>query len=532
MNKAETEAYLLKNDFYTWMIKRAILPEGAKYSFKDYEYLIDICKRVWKKRDQVYVEKPSQVGISEIAIDWFLWLAERKLPNFKGMGYIFPAKKQFDAHIKARIAPILSHKDFCGNLGLSNLEYTVYNKIPWYFRCGHSRDLKSFRADAIAVDEFDEYENPISIIPTVEARFKASPYKWILGLSTPTYPDMGIDLAIKQCTQHHWFVSCDICHKKFSPLVECITSGFEDTVVLAPITKKVGFVCPNCKELTNTCGAPGGWEITSTLDNQKYSYSVSGLFVKQVTLKELYTKYEAGLNLPEFFNSELGLPYSPANSRLKRSDIEAMAIGPMDLKKVYAHPTWAGIDVGNVCHYIIGTKNEDNKNHIINYGTCKFEELPNILKAMNTKCMVIDLRPEEVSAKNIIRGHKHFYACDFNVGKQIDWYTKILADGETSDQKVRILKASRTQSCDKLIMQIISKKQYVYPSSVKSDNDFMNQMCSVQRVEKENKETKEKTSFYTSTSTKDHYFFAHAYLNIAFNLKHGSGIAKLAGLFF
>jgi len=81
-------------------------------------------------------------------------------------------------------------------------------------------------------------------------------------------------------------------------------------------------------------------------------------------------------------------------------------------------------------------------------------------------------------------------------------------------------------------LQIITKKQYVYPSSVKSDNNFMNQMCCVQRVEKENKETKEISSFYTSTSTKDHYFFAHSYLNIAFNLKHGSGIAKLAGLFF
>jgi len=143
-SKADIEKaklFLNKNDWYSWMIDRAYLPMGEKYLFKGYEYLKDICKRPWSPGDEIFVEKSAQCGASELAIDWCLWMAERGLPNFRGMGYVFPAMGQLRDHIKARVTPIINMDGFRSKVGPANLGYIEYNKVPWYFRSGNSRAL-------------------------------------------------------------------------------------------------------------------------------------------------------------------------------------------------------------------------------------------------------------------------------------------------------------------------------------------------------------------------------------------------------
>jgi hypothetical protein len=526
-----TKEQLVRIDWHSWMKYCAYLPSKERYGFKGYEYLEAITQRPWKPGDELFLEKSAQCGASELAISWQLWMAERKLPGFKGMGYVFPAMTQLQDHIKARVAPILEVDRFRYKVQNANLRYIRYNNIPWYFRSGNSRALKSWPADAIVIDEFDEFEDPISIVPTIEARLNASDYKWVFGLSTPTHPDIGIDKAIAMCNQHQWYVICDHCKHEFSPLNEVKIAGFENCVDRFPGKQTAGFVCPNCRELTITTGASGTWRLDSEKGNQKYSYSISRLFLANASLGELLDKYEEALNLQEFYNSDLGLPYSPPNSRLQRSDLTDLANGDVELARSSAKSTWAGVDVGKECHYAIGLGVENGTRKVIAYGKCKFEELPRILELYSVKYSVIDLRPYELEVKKVIRGHRTYYACDFNTGNQQDWYTITRADTETSDKSVKIVKADRTQSCDNLIEFIAARKKYMFPGGIKGDKDFIGQMCSVMRVDKVNKETSEVKGLYKSTSKKDHYFFAMAYLNLAFNLKKSS-FAKLGGLFF
>ena len=528
-----TKEWLWKNDWYSWMKDNYFLPNKEKYTFKGYEYLLDIVKRPWNPGDQLYIKKSSQCGASELAIAWCLWLMERCLKGFSGVGYLFPAKTLLNDHMKARVFPILEMARFMRNTGISNLGLIKYRNIPWYFRSGNSRALKGWPASAIAVDEFDEYEDPIKIIPSVEARFNApqtaSKYAWIFGLSTPTHPNVGIDRAAEISTQYNWYVTCPKCSKKFSPLNEVILSGFDNCVVWVT-NDKAGFLCPHCREPVQPPGLPGQWEKDTETTNQKYSYSISRLFLESASLEKMLNSYEEALNIQEFYNSDLGLPYSPPNSRLTRANIMQAALGDIEIETSSSRATWMGMDVGKPCHYLIGLPGGGKLSKVISYGTCNFDQIESIITRFNVKTMVIDLRPEENSVKNLIKGRRGFYACDFNTGSnQIDWYNIIRADSGVTGAVSMILKAQRTESCDKVIENVVVTKKMIFPGKVKGDENFIAQMCAPMRIDGVDKKTGDVKSFYKSTSRKDHYFFACVYLNLAFNLRRGS-FAKLGPL--
>lgn len=515
----KNEDDLVRSDLYSWMMSRYYLPTKERYSFKGYEYLIELAKRPWKIGDQLFIRKSSQCGMSEWAIACLFWMNERKLKGWKGSGLIFPATQQLHDHLKARVFPLMEIDYFGRKLKNANLRFFRWNDYPINFRGGQTRrDLIGWPGDFIILDEFDEFANPISIVPTIEARQNASDFKWILGLSTPTYPDIGIDRAYSMSNQYNWYVNCLRCHKPFSPLIEIQMSSFEDCVVQAPITKEVGFKCPHCHDLTQTNGTPGQWVCDRKIDNQKSAYSISRLFVANTQPKALLDKFHDALNIQEFYNSDLGLPYAPSNSKITAGDVIEACIGESEPAKGSKEPTWMGVDVGLKCHYVIGRPKENGYVEVVHYGTCDWEELRSIEDRFNVKYEVIDLRPYEISVKKHIAGRRWAIACDFNTGNQEDWYKFMMVDDEARGA-MRILKADRTQSCDHLINRFSVQKKIVLPSWTKGDMRFRNQMCAPTRMDESNPKTGDIKHIYNSGGKADHYFFAMVYLMLALETK-------------
>lgn len=527
---ALTRTELGRADFYTWIQDRWTLPSGERYSFKGHEYLVQIAKHPWKKGDQLFIEKPSQVGASELGVAFCPWQNDRELPSWQGVGYFFPARSQLQDHIKARFFPAFDHetpqsKYLRGKLGQANLRYVNFNKKPIYFRSGQTRrELISIALDAAVIDEFDEFENPIAVVPTLEMRFAHSKYGYLLGMSTPTIPDTGIDQAFGLSNQFNWYVACQKCGVDFSPLVEVKLLGIENTVVRAPISGLVGFVCPHCHDLTQTNGVPGKWVLDEKKDNQKYAYGVSRLFTESHTLKKILTDYEESMNLQEFYNSVLGIAYAAANARLQRGHINDCSVGPEKQFPDSADATWAGIDVGKKCHWVVGKATEGGRKQILAYGACAFDELDVICKRYNVKYCVIDLRPYEHEVKKFIGGKRTYMACDFNTGNQEDLYKIITVDEDTMGSTQRIIKADKTQLSDLLINEIAAKKNFIFPSSTKGDNAFVKQLCAPVRVDKTNKETGDIKAIYGNGGRADHWFYACAYLLLAFQLKRSVAV--------
>lgn len=527
---------LLRADFHSWMKARWVLPSGEKYSFKGHEYLEQIAKHNWKPGDQVFAMKPSQVGMSELGVGFCPWMNDRSLPSYQGIGYFFPARAQLQDHIKARFFPAFEHempesRYLNSKLGNANLRYVSFNKKPIYFRSGQTRrEMISIALDAAVIDEFDEFENPISVVPTLEMRFQHSKYGYLLGMSTPTIPDTGIDQAFSLSNQYNWYIKCEKCHYEFAPLIEVKTVGIENTVVKSPISGVIGFVCPHCHDLTRTNGTQGRWNLDEKKDNQKYAYGISRLFTAGHSLKKILDTYEESLNIQEFYNSVLGIAYAAANARLTRSAISELCNGPEKHFGQSEEHTWMGVDVGKKCHWVVGKPTSTGQKQIIAYGFCSFDELKLICARYNVKYCVIDLRPYEQEVKKFIGGNRSFMACDFNSGNQEDWYKLTKVDSETSDKSLRVIKADKTQCCDILIRELASKKSFILPGSTKADNMFMNQMCAPVRVDKTDKDTGDIKAVYGNGGRADHYFFAMVYFLLACQLKRSITV-KIGGLF-
>lgn len=529
---------LYRADFYSWLKNKYILPTGENYNFKTFEYLEHICKHHWKPGDHIFAKKPSQVGVSEIMLALAVWMNLRGLPKWKGCGYFFPAREQLQDHIKARFLPMFDYEndrslELRSKLGQQNLRYIALNRKPIYFRSGQTRrELISIALDCAIIDEFDEFQNPISVVPTLEARFGQSDYGFIFGGSTPTIPEIGIDAAYAMSNQYNWYAPCTRCGVKFSPVVEVLSRGFESCVVKAPISGDVGFICPNCHDLTQTNGIPGGdWILDEKKDNQNYGYAVSRLFTPRHKLNKMLEDYELGHNLQEFYNSTLGLAYAPKNARLTRSSIFECATGPEQVPTSSSESLWMGIDVGKKCHWVVGRQTE-GKRVVVAYGACNFDDLNAVVSRYNVKYCVIDLRPYEQEVKRFIGGRRGFVACEFNTGHQEDWFRFLIADEDTRGEKTRMVKADKTQCCDILINEIANKHTFVFPSSVKGDNLFISQMCAPVRMEKTDKDRGDITAIYGNGGRADHYFFACSYLMLAFQLKRSASVLASKLSFF
>lgn len=527
---------LCRADFHTWLRARWVLPSGDNYSFVDHEYLEQIAKHPWKRGDQLFVEKPAQVGVSELGVAFLLWMNDRELQNYKGVGYFFPAQSQLNDHVKARFFTAFDHDNprsryFRSKLGNANLKFVNYNKRPIYFRSGQTRrNLISMPLDAAVIDEFDEFESPISVVPTITKRFLASKYGYLLGMSTPTIPETGIDQAYGLSNQYNWYIPCQKCRKDFAPLVEVKMSGVEKCLVRAPLTGEVGFECPHCHDLTQTNGIIGRWQLDIEKDNQKYAYGVSRLFTKNHSLESILEEYEEGLNPQEFYNSVLGIAYAATDARLTRSSISELCVGPEKHFAQSTEPTWMGVDVGKKCHWVVGKPTSTGHKQILAYGACGWDELKTVVARYSVKYCVIDLRPYEQEVKKFIGGNRSFMACDFNSGNQEDLYKFTTVDTETRDRPLRVIKADRTQCCDMVIREAMGRKSFILPSSTKGDTVFMNQMCAPVRIAKTDKDTGDIKHLYGNNGRADHYFFAMMYFLLACQMKRGITV-KVGDLF-
>jgi len=312
--------------------------------------------------------------------------------------------------------------------------------------------------------------------------------------------------------------------------MEVMDSDFESCVVRGD-DGKAGFLCPHCEELTVTNGAAGKWEQTASGKKGKYGYAISGLFVGHQNASDMLDDWEDAHNIQEFYNSTIGLPYSPENSRLTRQILKDTATGEEKCAIGSKEPTIAGVDVGKKCYYQIAKLTETGETNVIKYGQCVFDELPGLFKRFNVETLVIDLRPEEQSVKKLIRGRKWWYASDYNAEHSIDWYAVTRADTETRSGSVKVVKNHRTQTCDALINNIAVKKKFIYPRQIRGDHVFLKQMCALQRMENKDKRTGEINAFYGNGGKADHYFHAGGFLLLASLLRRRAGFARPGGQF-
>lgn len=317
--------YLLETtlrDACRWACKRRYQQfdgELEPYSVKRYPYLRAIynSRAPWN-----YIMKGAQMGLTELAVNIALFVLV-KLQH--SVMYVLPTGEGVEEFSRARVMVAVKQSAWL----LSKIDPTVRiyqcGAFTLYMR-GAKKDhnLKSVPVQSMILDEVDEIKE--HAVQLAFERLSGQDDGYLLMLSTPTYPGIGIDAKIQESTQNHYFFGCPSCSRTIELL-------YPESFVLCgdrasdPRTEESHWRCHECKrkigdkEKVDLFNASGKWIAT----NSKASPQHQGWWIHQgysprvTAYKFAIAVHNSRLSIDanrEFHNSKLALPHSEEGAQI------------------------------------------------------------------------------------------------------------------------------------------------------------------------------------------------------------------------
>lgn len=370
------------------------------FSLTDYPWMEHIYNSIGSlpPGGRVVIRKAGQMGATELALNMSFWMLD-------GRGSVFyalpPGPIQGDfAH--SRVDPAISAsphiREIAGNIDNVGLK-TFKGGFNFYIRGtaiphgdpSRAAQLSEAPADLAAVDEFDRI--PSTAIPLIRERLGDSRLKWEIDLSTPTYPDLGIDREYQDTTQHEPKVRCERCGQ---------WHALDWKMVRGPVAEDLHarLVCPTCGGVIERAGM---WQAGRARYEARYpdrpllGFWVPKLCSERADLDELWNNSQSheDSKVQTFWNSGMGLAYEPKGARLTRELIAACSNPAYPTFPDRAMQCAMGVDVGLELHYWIKQITPEGRERAVGIGSVlEWAELDVLMERYNVQRCVVDDRPE------------------------------------------------------------------------------------------------------------------------------------------
>ena len=463
--------------------------KGNLMSFKNFPYLVDIYEDTSK---EIVVQKSGQCGISEYMIDESFYLTD--ISRLIGL-YCFPAQSQLNAFSHARVEQVIKQSPYLSEKSgdTNNVSLREIGNAHIYFR--GMQDIKqiiSVDADYIMMDEIDNMIQ--DYIPIVEKRLGGSIHKIKRYVSTPTYPNYGINKKFREGDQREWFIKCDHCN-----YWQCL--DFFKNVDF----KKEIYVCKKCKSPIDNLKA-GKW-IPRYPKKDLHSYHISKLMSCRSSCEELCKAFRNKAALQHFYNFDLGLTFIMEGGRLQRSNLDILVKNSNYEIKYNGLRASMGVDIGVNINIVI-SENESGLPKILFAGVVKdYEELDRYMELYNVQMCVIDALPETRESKKFaMRFPERVYLAYYPNMKMDIYFKKDIRDG------VKIIDINRTLSLDYMLNEFFMQKIKL-PQNIESVEDFYDQMMALTRVNEEDNKGNKVAKYIAQGA--DHYAHARNYCRVA-----------------
>lgn len=431
--------------------------------------------------------------------------------------YVFPAFEQLCDFSHTRVDKAIEDTPYLADYttGIDNVKLKQFKEQYIYFRGSQKRrQIISVDADVLLLDEFDEFEP--KNIPVCEKRIGDSTLGIKRFISTPSIPDYGIDKWYRLSSQHEWHIRCPHCNEWQIP--DFFTNVDMDAAQ---------FICAKCHQPVDRFNAEGHYEPLNPKSDIR-GYAVNRMAHKRTDLKELIIASQDMLNVQEFYNSDLGVPYVLKGSRIDRETINSL-ISPdyemmqsSDLDKVDGAgnkvvdaqgqqikekmPCAMGVDIGKVLHVVIAETNPVTKIkrylHIAEYK--EWADIYELFYRFNIFGCVIDSMPELHPAKDVYDKYPERVLLANYPNKKFntsDYYNP-------SPSEPYLVNVNRTLSLDYLF-NLWRRGMVMLPRDIETVPDFYEMMASLIKVKKRDEATGAEYYAYAETGSKgDHY--AHA----------------------
>jgi len=460
--------------------------------FINYKFLEDI---YLDESPEIVIMKAAQIGISELCINTALWFCETTGGNAL---YVMPTQSQMNDFSQARVLPRLGYeepKKHVAKMGLQKI-----GRGYLYMRGSDSpRQVTTVDADLLIRDELDWMTT--EHVPMMEERLEASEYKWIRDVSTPTYPDFGIDKEFSKTDQHRYLLKCPHCGKHQE-------LDFWENI------KDGKIVCVKCgRELDRLM--IGEWVPEFPSRNLR-GYKVSRLYSPLTTVDRLVHASEEATSeskLQTFYNFTLGISRSPVGGKIGRDFILACRDMEYMMPATYPGVTTMGVDVGSVLNVRISSY-KDGLRRAVYIGVVKtFGELHSLMLRFHVGLCCIDALPETRKAKE--------FAKAFEGKVKLVYFSsqEELAKLKKSDDGYAEVHCARTQLLDE-VMAEFTEGCNILPRNVEEIEDYIKQVTTSVRIISQDSQGRDKAKWVSSTP--DHYLFAEAYDVLATKIRYGT----------
>lgn len=434
-----------------WQKAAAVRPEGTRpFDLSQHRHLIELYNeprdRLWSR---VVVMKAAQMALTIRLLNRAMWLCSdtRQAIN---TGLIFPSQNAVEDLSASRFRPMLQSsaamQKLVRGMGKKSSQVDKVNLVRIAISNMRFRGMRSgigmdsFPADALLFDEVRLMEN--SKVERVFIRVSESlvrdPHTGTRGLlelnSTAGLPDSDIHLWFTLSTQGYWRSRCpDIkCTMHQEGIVLPTEFAQEPARVVGRTnTGRYYLRCPRCG--ARIPDPQDGFYRHENPDAEWRGYQFSQLLKGEDYLNtQIMPAWDRGQNIPEFYNSILGLPFMDADGV---PVTEATLIDCMDRTGSFFWDSprvplgfngeWRcmGIDQrGPEKHVIIKTRLANGKFRTDYIGVIELagqecaQEIARLFEAWGCKLLVMDGEPSYdllVDVAELI-GKTRVYAADYN----------------------------------------------------------------------------------------------------------------------
>jgi hypothetical protein len=506
----------------------------------------------------ICVKKPAQVGISEFAVNYAVhamvegykeWSAQAGVPKAGlNVAYCFPTKEALSDFSKERFTGLKRESEYFSALfadsDFDDVKFKQIQDSYLYLRGAWSVEaLLSFPADVLILDEFDRMDP--AAVELARKRLRQSLIKRQLCISTPTLPGMGIDALYKQSDQRVWEVECGKCgtFTELDYFRDVRASGadyqeWKHWTLLRLSGAAWAVFCPHCKGEIDRFG-PGRWRVTNPEATKWHGYQIPALAfpsVKLEELAELAVSHDPTIKT-EFYRSDLGIAYAPADSRITAAMLQKLAVDYDE--RAFALMKWTrttmGIDVGAKLHYRIDSTGEDGRRYIRAVGAVdRWAELSALMDRYKVRSCVVDAHPELHKAKEWAEKFKGRVRRAYYPEGVAALSGKLFALGSSEERKKQtaierkrfraradiksaaadsdVVQVNRTMAMD-AVYAAIEGEDVVCSPEIANDPEFVAMMCSPIRVITKDDHGQERASW--EHTAPDHLYHASVYCHIA-----------------
>lgn len=505
-----------------WVSKNTFL-NGKPFTYDRYPFQKAIIDDM---HPDLVCMKLSQVGLSELQI--------RKMCAFlyRNQGttglYSMPNKLLRDSFSDIRVRKVLDDSNLFSSpdFGAQTRRIDLKQIGKSYLVLPNATEAAatSLSVDFLIIDEEDLTDQ--EILGLYNSRLQNSDWAIRQDFGTPTFQGFGIDAAYSSSDKREYMCRCVVCNHWQIPLFDknfVKIDGLRESISFEEITEELepSLDLMNARIVCEKCGSEldlydvtlREWVAELPHVQNRRGYRVRPFSTNRISVAYIIQqllRFKKKNFIRGWYNTTLGECYNNASIRLQLADINA-CMGSPDTQDLKNYGLFVGIDVGLICHIVIGSIHGPN-NIVVRKMICVsagnlVEFITQLCKEFRVICGAMDRYPYTPTADAVFHasGGK-IYPCGYGVGKNID-HKKILESGEEH------VTGNRTWMLDQVQKSVLN--HYISINGYGPMSEIIKEH--LQAMVRD--EQPEKQAVWVKLDRGDHFMHAIGFFIFAYNLK-------------